>query len=229
MSTLRLGLKRIHVGSVAQISWERVTLLKGFPIWLNKGDLQRRGRENGESIQKTRPLRRCSRNMTCCQIFSGSNSLGTRDFEIVGIKKECFTLSKKLIESFICACYYDSLKETVRGKWGRLQALDLKERISVTPWLLALGPIRMECSTSRPAKLIEKGRRCSLEIWQCHVGGATVSGTRKTLTSEPKLCGAWFPQCGNSVPQEILRLIVRDSWCSQSRITMTFCPRSMSR
>lgn len=179
MSTLRLGLRRIHVGSVAQISWECVTLLKGLPVWLNKGDLQRRGRENGESIQKTRPVWRYSRNMTCCQIFSGSNSLGSSRFRNSGNQKQNLFQSKKLIESFICICYYDSPKETVRGKWGRWQGLGLKERFSVTPWVLAPGPIRTEFCTSRPAKLMEKGRRCSLDIWQCHIGGTAVSGTRK--------------------------------------------------
>lgn len=33
---LRLGLKSIPIESVARISWEHITLLKGLPIWFNK-------------------------------------------------------------------------------------------------------------------------------------------------------------------------------------------------
>lgn len=68
MPALGLGLGNIPIGNLAQISLEHVTLVKDLPGF-NKGDLQRRGGENGESQFRKKTTRTCSWNMTCCQIL----------------------------------------------------------------------------------------------------------------------------------------------------------------
>lgn len=99
-------------------------------------------------------------------------------------------------------------KKRGRGKWRRHQVskvLGLEERVSVTPWALALGPPRRKFYTISPVGPTEKERSFPLEIWQHHLCGRAASGTRRTQPTGPRLSGLGFLhvviQCLNDPPE----------------------------
>lgn len=99
-------------------------------------------------------------------------------------------------------------KKRGRGKWRRHQVskvLGLEERVSVTPWALALGPPMRKFYTISPMGPTEKERSFPLEIWQHHLCGRAASGTRRTQPTGPRLSGLGFLhvviQCLNNPPE----------------------------
>lgn len=95
--TICLGLT-IPCESLAKISWERVPLLKDLPIWFNKGDLQRRQGENGESHFResfqSQDHAGDVPEISLAARFSKLSGLlwGAQDFKIAGIKRESLLL-----------------------------------------------------------------------------------------------------------------------------------------
>ena len=204
MHALCLGLSNIQVGNLAQISWEHVNLLKNLPISFNKRDLQRRGGENGESQFRKQDH---SADISGIWLAARFSKLPYFLVELEILKqlgsKENLFYYEWTAHSFIWSHYYGSPKERRRGKWGRKQvskALGLGERVSCGRLGICTGTSEEEVLHQRPAGLMENGRFSPRKKWQHYLSETG----RSTQPPGPRLFGAWFPQCGNSMPQQVL-------------------------